>query len=310
MLDEYVLVPDVFDPAAYSNPAFIEMCLPHLKEPLFQEALVRDLSDGGWRQFCHDNSGNLHRLCKEILKKLLAGNRLRPFPLQGQTLPDCAGQWCQEGLVAHGVDALTGVIAAYATKQNYPAAEVASIEKLTGTPWWQNRSPSVTVDRKTASYQKVLHRVLVQANSLLFIDPNLDPSQHNYREFHQLFAALSSRTIQPRIEIHRSFCKGDGPARKFPTEAEWKGSFASLATSLKPLNVSAEVFLWEDFHERYLITDIVGASIPAGFDVTFPADDWSTWGRLGRDDKDKIQRLFDPAARAQALKMRFSIGTK
>ena len=26
-------------------------------------------------------------------------------------------------------------------------------------------------------------------------------------------------------------------------------------------------------------------------------NDWSTWGRLGRDDKDKIQRLFDPATR-------------
>ena len=75
MLEEYAIVPDVFDPAAYSNAAFIEMCLPHLKEPLLQEAVVRDLYDGGWSQFCMANSGSLHRLCKEIVKNLLAYSR-------------------------------------------------------------------------------------------------------------------------------------------------------------------------------------------------------------------------------------------
>jgi hypothetical protein len=63
---------------------------------------------------------------------------------------------------------------------NFPAGEVASIEKLTGTPWWQSRSSSVTVDRKTPEYLRVLNRVLLQANSMMFIDPNLDPSSYNY----------------------------------------------------------------------------------------------------------------------------------
>jgi hypothetical protein len=167
MLDEYALVPDIFDQAAYSNPAFIEMCLPHLKEPLLQEALVRDLCDGGWSQYCLQNSGSLHRLCKEILKKLVQNNRLRRFPRQATAVPASAGDWCQEGLTASGTDTLTGVISAHATKQNFVANEVASVEKLTGTSWWQNRSPSVTVDRKTAEYIKVLRRVLLQANSEL-----------------------------------------------------------------------------------------------------------------------------------------------
>ncbi|MEI7957403.1 MAG: hypothetical protein WCJ66_19740, partial [Verrucomicrobiota bacterium] len=161
MLDEYALVPDIFDQAAYSNPAFIEMCLPHLKEPLLQEALVRDLCDGGWSQYCLQNSGSLHRLCKEILKKLVQNNRLRRFPRQATAVPVSSGDWCQEGLTASGTDTLTGVISAHATKQNFAANEVASVEKLTGTSWWQNRSPSVTVDRKTAEYIKVLRRVLL-----------------------------------------------------------------------------------------------------------------------------------------------------
>lgn len=56
MLDEFVLVPDIFDPAAYSNPAFIEMCLPH-STAAPAEALVRDLRDGGWSRFCMEHSG-------------------------------------------------------------------------------------------------------------------------------------------------------------------------------------------------------------------------------------------------------------
>jgi hypothetical protein len=64
----------------------------------------------------------------------------------------------------------------------------------------------------------------------------------------------------------------------------------------------------DDFHERYLIADIVGIMAPGGFDVTGNPNDWSTWARLGRDDKDKIQRLFDPAARPDKLKWRFMVG--
>jgi len=310
MLDEYVLVPDIFDQAAYSNPAFIEMCLPNLKEPLLQEALVRDLCDGGWSQFCMQNSGNLHRLCKEIIKKLVLNNRLRRFPRKGATDPACAADWCQEGMnsISTG-EPLTGVIAGHITKQAYPVNDVASIEKLTGSAWWHKRSPSVTVDRKTVDYLRVLNRVLMQANSLMFIDPNLDPSANNYRDFEQLIAPLARRGVKPRVEIHRSLCKGDGKARTFPTEADWKVCFAELGQKLRGFGITAEVFGWDDFHERYLIADVIGISVPAGFDVTGKQDDWSTWGRLGRDDKDKIQRLFDPAARQGSLKWRFTIGS-
>jgi hypothetical protein len=207
MLDEYALVPDIFDPSAYSDPAFIEMCLPHLKEPILREALVRDLCDGGWSQFCLQNSGSLHRLCREILKKLSAGNRLRRFPRNGNLVPGCSSDWCEEAIATSNGDPLTGIIAAHTTKQNVLADSVASIEKLTGTTWWQARSSTKTVERKTVEYLKILDRILSQANSLMFIDPNLDPSSFNYRDFHKLLAPLASRAIKPRVEIHRSFCE-------------------------------------------------------------------------------------------------------
>ena len=308
MLDEYVLVPDIFDSAAYSHPAYIEMCLRHLKEPIYHEALVRDLCGGEWSRFCSNNTGNVHRLCKEILKKLRRDNRLREFPTVS-ALPASSAEWCLEGLESNKAAPLTGIIAAHATKLNFGGeGVVASIENVTSTPWWHARSPSITVDRKTVAYRRVLDRVSLQANSLMFVDPNLDPSGHNYREFHQLLTPALARVAKPRIEIHRSICKGDGPARTFPTGADWRGAFGTLDGWLAANGLSAEVFFWDDFHERYLIADVVGISVPAGFDVTSKADDWSTWGRLGRADKDTIQRMFDPASRGGSLKFRFRIG--
>jgi len=306
MLEEYAITPDVFDPSAYSNTAFIEMCLPHLKESLLQDALVRDLCAGGWSQFCLANSSGMHRRCKEILRKLSQNNRLRRFPQKLNQAPVSSADWCAEGLATSASDPVAGVIASHVTKQQFAQGEVASIEKLTGTPWWQRRSSTVSVDRKTIDYQRVLHRVFSQSNSLMFIDPNLDPSQSNYLEFNMLLAPLEHRELKPRIEVHRSFCKGDGKARTFPTIGDWKTSFSSFDHALKVQGLSAEVFFWDDFHIRLLITDLIGIQLESGFDVTKKRLDETLWSRLGRADKDDWQKKFDPAARAP--KWRFKIG--
>jgi hypothetical protein len=309
MLEEYALVPDVFDPAAYSNPAYADICLANLKKPFLHEALVRDLRDGAWSRFCAAQAG-FHRLAGEILRKLATANRLHLFPAFGADEPGNPADWCRESLDTSNVQPLTGVIAAHATKsegQFCKDARVASIEKLPGTPWWQNPE-SHTIRRETSAYLKLMTRILEQANSLMVIDPNLDPSKHNYREVYKLLLPLSSRNPRPTIEIHRSFCCGDGPERTFPTEAEWKQYFAGLGNELQQAGLSAEVFLWQDFHDRYLITDIIGVAVGAGFDTTAAPNAYTTWARLSRQDREEWQRKFDPATRAIDLKGRFQIG--
>jgi hypothetical protein len=67
------------------------------------------------------------------------------------------------------------------------------------------------------------------------------------------------------------------------------------------------VFIGDDFHDRYLITDIIGINLPYGFDTDSRPKARTTWCRLGREDKDDIQREFDPAANHHKLHYRFSI---
>lgn len=308
MIEEYALIPDVFDAAAYSKPDYIEMCLPHLKEVLYQEAIIRDLSNGHWSSYCFSRNSSLHRLAKEILRKLKSRNRLHIVPRQASSDPVDAEGWCHEALQSHRATPLSGVIAADQTKQRFPDENlVASIEKLTGCVWWQARSCSILLERRTEAFLRTLSRILKCANSLMFIDPNLDPGSPNYGEFHELLAPVAERRPMPLIELHRSFCLGDGPAREFPNEKQWRQRFAPLSHELKSVGLSAKVFLWQDFHARYLITDLIGLVAEAGFDVT-RAHEMTTWARLGRKDSDCIQRQFAPETRPGNLKYRFGIG--
>jgi hypothetical protein len=70
---------------------------------------------------------------------------------------------------------------------------------------------------------------------------------------------------------------------------------------------SFEVFLWDDFHDRYLISDLVGILAPYGFDTTRAPNAITTWSRLGREQRDDVQRELDRATGRPTLKHHFTI---
>jgi hypothetical protein len=71
--------------------------------------------------------------------------------------------------------------------------------------------------------------------------------------------------------------------------------------------VQATVFVWDDFHDRYLISNLMGISLPNGFDTTRDPNSVTTWTRLGRNERDDIQQEFDEASGHHALRARFTI---
>jgi len=304
MLDEYALIPDIFDPSAYSRPGLIDVCLPHLREPLMKEAIVRDMAGDAWRRFIGAPPFTPHRLCLELLRKLERGNRLRSFPRCGAADPTDVSGWCQEAIASNAREALTAVITTHASAALHRRHDFTDIERITAAQWWHDRSPSRTMARSLAAYQQALRLILRHANSAMFIDPNLDPSAYNYQFFDQILALAGNRRPAPRIEIHRSHCLGDGQGRTFPTEAEWRKRFAGLATKAQGFGIQIEVFGWDDFHYRLLITDIIGISVEAGFDTTNDPNAITPWGRLGRQDLDRFTRDYDPAGRPSALRWR------
>lgn len=310
LLAEYALTPDVFDVASYSSAEVCGLHLRTLKEVLLHEGLVRDLRDGEWGRLFIGSDRSWHQHGKELLKKLVSQKRLVGFPPTGSVQPLTDAEWCDEAVASHRPPhELEGVIVSDALEtQHRTHPIVASVGRLSSASWWAGRSPSLRLRRRLAEYSAALELVMRHANSIMLIDPYFDPSKAQFRDAVTLLACAGSRVPRPLVEIHRVAWCG--------TSQDKRPQLATIEAALRPAltaaaetsGLSFDVFLWDDFHDRYLISDLIGISVPHGFDTTTDPAAVTTWTRLGRGDRDAVQREFDPAANSHTLRYRFVVG--
>lgn len=158
------------------------------------------------------------------------------------------------------------------------------------------------------NYKDALRLVLRHANSIMFIDPHIDLELQRYRDFIPLLQCAGGRSPRPKIEIHRVCYMGSGPDRQILNLDELEAAFRSSLTQLiEASDLSVEIYIWDDFHDRYVISNLIGISVPNGFDTTAAPNSITTWTRLGRNDRDDIQREFDPASNRHTLRRQFII---
>ncbi len=312
LLADYAITPDVFDPMSYTSDEVCAARLETIREAMMTDGLVRDLREGSWRGLFRSDDRPWHRRGTELVKKLATQGRLIPHKPALPDLPRDDIGWCAEALATHTQHPLTGgVIVTDSVKKAYAAEPVISrIDRLSSAPWWASRSPSVTLERTLEDYYNHLDPVLRCSNSILFIDPHLDPVRPGYGDFGALVAKAGGRKLAPTIEIHRVCYEGSGPARQFPMNVDnsyFERRFRDvLVAPLNAAGLRAEVFIWDDFHDRFLISNLIGISLPNGFD-TGGAHRYTRWTRLGRADRDGIQREFEEASGRHKLHGQFSI---
>ncbi len=309
LLAEYALTPDVFDATSYNGEEVCGLHLQTVKDVLLQEGLVRNLRDGEWARLFAGDHRPWHRRGKELLKKLAVQKRLISYQAINPSTPTSDADWCDEALGSHGVIPLSGIIVTDCIAGAYCSRPLVSpIHKLATTPWWTSRSPSIRLARTLAGYRTSLDLVLRHANSIMFIDPHIDPSRLQYRDFAQLVQAAGGRTPMPLIEVHRVCYRGSGSSRQILNPSDIEATFRNqLSGSMQAAGLVMEVFVWDDFHDRYLISNLVGIGLPNGFDTTNAQNALTTWTRLGRKDRDDIQREFDPASNRHTLRHRFTV---
>ena len=312
LLADYAITPDVFDVMSYPSEGECEARLDLVRGPMLTEGVVRDLRDGEWRDSFKNPARAWHRWTKELVRKLAAQGRLiRYSPMLPLPPVDDEG-WCAEALASRDIRAFTGgIIVTNAVKNAYPDEPVvARIDRLRNTPWWAAQSPSASLPRMMVDYVRHLAPVLRCSNSLLFIDPYLDPMQEGYREIGRLIEVAGRRRPPPRIEIHRASYEGFA-GRRFPMNENrdyFKRRFRDgMSARLRAAGLQAEIFIWDDFHDRYLISNLIGISLPSGFNTTGNPDSITRWTRLGRHDRDGVQREFDPASGRHTLRASFTI---
>lgn len=303
LLAEYALTPDVFDSAAHSSEEVCGIHLQNLKEVLLNEGIVRNLHNGEWMRTFGDLRQTWHLRGKEFLKKLINQKRIVLAPAIRSSPPATDAEWCEEALNSHTSRAMAGVITTKGTAaQHRGNAIVSSVSDLPSASWWQARSPSLRLQRTLADYKAALDAVLRHANSLMFIDPYIDPTDHyQYDDLMAILASLQTRSVKPLIEIHRAAWYSGGQDKRRRISEVDDALRPSLQTLATTAGLHIEVFLWDDIHDRYLITDLIGISIQYGFGTTRAPDAIATaWTRLSRADRDSVQREFHPSKRSPA----------
>jgi hypothetical protein len=312
-------MPDVFEPAVGCTGDAHDACIAQLADLLLNDGVVRDLRRGEWRQSVLSNIARCTPAGRQLFEALVNANRLReiePTPLRPATTPE---EWLWEARRSEELGLhdrrLQAALAMPELAEQEADAFVVSIHRLHAAPWWKSRSCSLRLDRQTNDYVLHLRPVLRHSNSAMFIDPNIDPQKPSYSEFHQILTASIHTEGKPDlIEIHRS-CKdsaGKTLQEQYPSRNDWIDRFADLGRLLHASNLRGKVFIWEDFHDRYLISNLIGLSIPHGFDICTDRAKYplkTTWSRLSRKDADEIRSDFDAANRQRQRFEPFEIGT-
>lgn len=311
MLSEFAISPAFFRSDAYESNSVADVCLSSIFRPLLEECVVRNLHKGEWAGFTSRQTP-LHLKAKELLKKLAVKNRLVLHGYTGQTLPSNDEDWEKEALASHQADPLAGLIFhREAKEQRYSTdAEVSCPERLAGTPFWKDRPCSCRVPRTLVEYRAIIDPFLRWANYIAFIDPHLDPSARLYRDFLSLLVnpILLDRAARPKIEIHRVAWRGNRTDRR-PLARELENAFQDgWSSALKANGLSMEVFLWDDFHDRFLTTNLMGMSWSNGFDTTNDTSARVTVSRLGRVNFDGLQLEFATNSAIHTLVHRFVVG--
>jgi hypothetical protein len=315
MLHEIAITPSVFYPETYGSQGLCDAHMQGIRDPLLECLIVRDLRASAWKEEVQSRFGEMTDRAKTLIKSCITRGRFRIAPSALHESPKDSIGWCNEAFASNRQQALAGILASPEVKAKWQRDEsVASIENVSDATWWQQCVVNVHPDgplvaRNTAAYLTRLAGVLRHANHILFADPHIDPTRYGYREFVELLRATARpKGPKPAVEIHRVRYEGSGGNKSLVDRHEWERRFReTLRGPLSAVGVAVDVFIWEDGHDRHVISNLLGLHVGNGFDTTKDPNAYSTWTRLGSLDRDAFQRHYDPQTRPRDLFHRFKI---
>ena len=310
MLYEFAITPDVFDENVLDTSPVLGLVLEQLLRGMCDNGMVANLHKDRWIR--HIQQSCLPKLSPALRDKIITclrilydRHRLVRHPRRMQGDPTSYSEWLDLALESHSRIAFHGIILGQALLETYGHNDNAFMELSAAldAPQWHNRRRSMSLTKREADYRVALAPILRHAKSVSLVDPYM--SCHNSRFFDTVRMCLDltgqrgRAPLPARIHIHVGNPQDDysRPESVPDRLAAWERHLRSLQQLHR-----MTVFLWESqpgsetFHDRYILTDQCGISVPAGLDCrTSSTPNSTTWSLL--DEEDRIRRLqdFDPA---------------
>ena len=179
---------------------------------------------------------------------------------------------------------------------------------------WKNRRRTLSVAKTPDEYKRYLAPVLRYAKHLVLIDPYLSPKKE-YLDTIKICSEMTSKRREsqgrfPNCRIHIHAEEGSGLRYEYGAEDEtvedyfdsWEKGLRSL---IEKYGHSFKVFLWKQgsnsMHDRFILTDQCGISVPWGLDCPKKPRKDTDWGLLDEETRLKRWNQYVPDIKPRLL---------
>ena len=301
MLYEYAMTPELFDSNFLNTNDPNGIILVEILRGLAQYGLLANLNKGSWIRHVEARANTLSPVLKDkifsCLKILNDRNRLvkHPKTMTGNPSIDC--DWLELALVSHNRIPFHAIILSQELIDNCKCECSEFVEysaSLDSSQWINCKKRTLTLTKTSTKYCFYLAPVLRYARKLALVDPYLKCVKRYTDTISICSKLLGNRghnRLEGQIEIHAAASKLKPHGNVDNCLAEWKRKLQHLANEDRH---KFKIFLWESkpgsesMHDRFILTDQCGFSIPGGLDCRNSSDSNSTdWSLLDEDARKK-----------------------
>lgn len=320
MLKQYVITPDVFEPSAINEMRPPGVVLIELLRGIAETGLLSNLHGGQWmtavRRFLQDQkiSADVRERIERCLKQLHDLNRLIRHP---EGSPDFAAddfRWLRWSLERHHVDPQHPLDGVFATDEYLELLDIIDpvlvrLSDALNHSCWLSCRRAVRFQKVASNLRKYLGPLVRYAQKVWLIDPYLTCREDRFldtvQECAHLLGNRDGRQHPGTIIIHAGDPLSVGPENQRESHEKrlekWEQELQGPANQW---GHKFHVFLWGrgkkareghvggQPHDRYIITDQCGITVPGGLD--FLPDEqthraqFTIWGFLEPADRAAI----------------------
>ena len=311
MLYEFAMTPDLFDASVIDTNDSANIILVELLRGIAENGLLANLHKDRWLRYVTE--ARITSLPPALKDKIMTclnvlhdRHRLVRHPrcLNGNPASDL--DWLHLAMDSHQRVPLHAIVLSQsllnACNQNC-SVFVEFFGALDSPQWNERRRRTLTLTKSPQSYRAALTRILRYARSLALIDPWMNSHESRYFDTITICSNVMGQRgharLHGRIYIHAEAGKQKPYGRSINDYLDaWEQKIRPL---IAVDGHRFKVFLWESLpgsesmHDRFILTDQCGISVPGGLDCRSHSHRNSTdWSLLDEDVRIRRWNDYDP----------------
>lgn len=216
-----------------------------------------------WFREVYDATAGLPPVQKKRIEEALNQAKKNKVIATGRLYNPAAGNWLHNALTEHRRSLFHAIIAG-----ENPTGDRAVLlaDDLDEQQPLMNVPRSCAIRRDAASLSAAMKEMLRFSSRILIVDPFYDPFSQKYKStVRECLRMVSGLNPGASVEIHYRYHDNKPANDILEREA------ARLFPGVIPQNIKVSIFCWrqrhggEDFHARYLLTEMGGIAVDAGF---------------------------------------------